>query len=272
MKEQNHLLCALIAVCAFGLICSADEAVQAERVEAVAKNQKDSTNELAAVIDQACAKEQMRPGFLYGEIMRYLGSGPTSRTVRVPDGRHIWTNRVTGLVFGSRPKFKMVEKYADAEVEAGVRRNAAARQSLLEHLGTSLHNDSPYAQREIFEVAAFLWGKDRTKSGGDQAKEDHVVNFDEIAHGLMNNEALASSTRIRAALYLRDATSLDIAPVLKGIVSSLPHEKPSDELLKSLRDICAFVPEAAKVLKDVDESAKPKANDVDDIVVDTSAL
>lgn len=96
------------------------------------------------------------------------------------------------------------------------------------------------------------WGKNRNIRESDHVVTDRIGNFDEILRNLMENEKLAPSTRIKAALYLREANGMEVLPVLRGIVTNLLSEKPSSELIRSLQRISVFVPEAENALNDIE--------------------
>lgn len=156
--------------------------------------------------------------------------------------------------------YRPVEKYSAQEVEDGILRNIAAHKAILEHINNHLAEGGEQEQCGFLEFAILTWGKDRNRRLGDRVKLDQLYSFDEIVLGILNDDTLAPSTRIKAALYLREANGMEVLPVLRGIVTNLPPEKPSAELIRSLQRISVFVPETENALNDIETNVSIKTN------------
>ncbi|MDI6775554.1 MAG: hypothetical protein QME60_09260 [Verrucomicrobiota bacterium] len=173
-----------------------------------------------------------RPGFLSGLLLSYVGHGPESKYVYVrdeaEDKRHSGTN---GLTIRGLHR-KQVEKYTDAEVQAGIARNAAARQAVLEHFLKFLDEGDAYEQSEMVELVNRLWGRDRSKRTGDLAAIDHV-DADALMEGVFGDASRPAAARMRAAFCLADAKPPEVRAFMLNVVTNTP----ADDMYRQSEDM-----------------------------------
>ena len=158
-----------------------------------------------------------RPGFLSGMLMSFLKRGPETKFVDEKVGR-----RETS--FGNRPEFKRVEKYTDAEVQAGIARNAAARQAVLEHFLRFLDEGDAYEQSEMVELVYRLWGSNRSTRTGDLVVIDHVQDADALMDSVFRDATHPAAARMRAAFCLADDKPTEVQAFMLNVVTNTPAE------------------------------------------------
>ena len=139
-----------------------------------------------------------RPGYLSGILLQFARRGPESRFVEQKAG---WDSEElqgqAGNTLTMRTmRYKKVEKYTDAEVQAGVARNAAARQAVLEHFLKFLPEGSAYEQSEIVDLVYRLWG-----SGSHEKCQAEPV-ADVLIEAVYRNRNLPTLARYTAAMRL----------------------------------------------------------------------
>ena len=146
-----------------------------------------------------------RQGFLSGMLLFFAKSGPESRfvdeAVRDENGKIHWvrsgdggTNKLHIL----HSEHRNVEKYTDAEVKAGIARNAAARQAVLEHFLKFLGEGSAYEQSEVLDFVYRQWGSTSFERRKDEAVADDLIE------AVYKDTSRPLALRIRAASYFPD--------------------------------------------------------------------
>lgn len=167
-----------------------------------------------------------RPGFLSGILMQFVKRGPESRYVDEKVGRRTWETQgpATNKIVFHDATYKKVEKYTDAEVQAGIARNAAARQAVLEHFLKFLDEGDAYEQSEMVELVNRLWGRERFKRMGDLAAIDHVQDADALVEGVFRDATRPAAVRMRAAFCLADAKPSEVQAFMLNVVTNTPTD------------------------------------------------
>ena len=169
-----------------------------------------------------------RPGFLSGSLLRtFTKKGPENRYVEeyVRDSnRKIVSEPVIHSKEG-RPKARQakrvkVEKYTDAEVEAGISRNAAARQAVLEHFLKFLHEGDAYEQSEMVKLVYELWGPHRKVRGVDLTVTDNVPDAEELIAAVFRNPEAPALARMEAAVSLSNPPPQEFQSFMLNIVTN----------------------------------------------------
>lgn len=159
-----------------------------------------------------------RPGFLSGLLMRsFVKRGPESRYV---DERNGWQR--TSL--GNRPAFKKVEKYTDAEVAAGIARNAAARQAVLEHFLKFLDEGDAYEQSEMVGLVNWLWRGTGERCTNDLAVVDLVQDVDALIHAVFRDRSCQAVVRMSAFSCLPEVNPTEAQAFMLNVVTNTPPE------------------------------------------------
>jgi hypothetical protein len=146
-----------------------------------------------------------RPGYLSGMLLQFTKRGPEDKFVdeyvRDVNGKMQFaesgpTNSTVRLR-GIRAVRTRVEKYTEAEVQAGIACNAAARQAVLEHFLKFIDEGDAYEQSEIVDLVCRLWGS--TSSGGRRRDEPLA---DDLIEAVYRDETRPLLVRYRAGLSL----------------------------------------------------------------------
>lgn len=173
-----------------------------------------------------------RPGFLSGSLMQFVKRGPESKyveeCVRDREGKVVFepSGSSNGKITlkGMRPRLVKLEKYTDAEVQAGIARNTAARQAVLEHFLKFLNEGDAYEQSEMVELVSRLWGRERITRAGDHAIIDHVQDADALIAGVFHDVTRPATARMRAAFYLADAKPVEVRAFMLNVVINTPTD------------------------------------------------
>lgn len=168
-----------------------------------------------------------RPGFLSGMLMAFVNRGPENRFFDEKVGRR-------QTAFGNRPDFKKVEKYTDAEVAAGIARNAAARQAVLEHFLKFLDEGDGYEQSEMVELVNRLWGRNRDQRIQDLTMVDNMADVDALIESVFIGDSHTAAARMHAAFCLADANKPEVQTFMLQVVTNTPPDDiyhQSEEML-----------------------------------------
>lgn len=186
-----------------------------------------------------------RPGLLSGLLLSYVKHGPESKYVYVRDDaedkRQSSTN---GLVMRGLYQ-KKVEKFTAAEVAAGIARNAAARQAVLEHFLKFLDEGDGYEQSEMVELVNRLWGHDRTRRMGDLASIDNVPDADALIETVLLDDARPAEARMRAAFCLADAKRAEVQALMLGVVTNTPTDERGHQSEDMVNKALAYLESSA---------------------------
>lgn len=177
-------------------------------------------------------------GFLVSQALRFIHLGPENKFVAVGVG---WeplsadTNRQTKIIMRQR-KYVQQEKYTEAEVKAGIARNAAARQAVLEHFLKFLDEGDAYEQSEMVELVCRLWGRDRIKRTSDLAVIDNVPDADALIEAVLKDGSRPEAARMRAAYCLPDSKRVEVRTFMMSVVTNNPvsHRQSYDVVGKAL--------------------------------------
>jgi hypothetical protein len=121
-------------------------------------------------------------------------------------------------------KYKQIEKYTDAEVQAGKARNAAARQAVLEHFLKFLGEGDAYEQSEIVDLVNQMWGRNRARRTCDLAVVDHMQDADALIEAVFRDASRPAAVRMRAALCLADAKRAEAQAFMLNVVTNTPTD------------------------------------------------
>ena len=162
-----------------------------------------------------------RPGFLSGTLLRFTKQGPENKYVDEKIGRKTWQDvgPATNKVVWSDAVYKKTEKYTDAEVQAGIARNAAARQAVLEHFLKFLDDGDAYEQSEMVELVNRLWGRERIKHTIDLAVVDNVPDVDDLIESVYKDDSRSLFVRYTAALWLPKEKQGDLQGFMLTVVA-----------------------------------------------------
>lgn len=181
-----------------------------------------------------------RPGFLSGFLMNFTKLGPEHKVVdeyeRDANGKIYFTERAssTNKVVGMRAVRKKVEKYTDAEVQAGIARNAAARQAVLEHFLKFLDEGDPYEQSEVVDAVYRLWGS----ASLDRRKDEPLA--DDLIKSVYDDDSRSLFVRYMAALWLPKEKQGDFQGFMLNVVAksmSADFFKSDDLLNRTLSNL-----------------------------------
>lgn len=167
-----------------------------------------------------------RPGVLSGVLMQFVKRGPESRVIEVGVGWEslpVGTNRQAKVIMRQR-RHEKVEKYTDAEVQAGIARNVAARLAVLEHFLKFLDEGDAYEQSEMVELVNRLWGRARSKRTEDLAIVDNVPDADALIESVFQDDTHPALARMRAALCLPDDQRPGIQSFMLNVVTNTPTD------------------------------------------------
>lgn len=165
-----------------------------------------------------------RLGFLSGLLLSYVNHGPENKYVHMRDDAEDKRNFVTNGLAVRGLYRKKVEKYTDVEVQAGIARNAAARQAVLEHFLKFLDEGDAYEQSEIVELINRLWGRASSKRTRDLAVIDHVQDTDALMEKVFRDASRPAAVRMRAAFCLADDKPTEVQAFMLNVVTNTPAE------------------------------------------------
>jgi hypothetical protein len=169
-----------------------------------------------------------RPGFLCGNLLSYTRRGPENKLVYVRDDAELQRQSVTNRLVIRGLHRKQVEKYTDAEVEAGIERNAAARQAVLEHFLKFLHEGDAYEQSEMVKLVYELWGPHRKVRGVDLTVTDNVPDAEELIAAVFHNPEAPALARMEAAVSLSNPPPQEFQSFMLNIVTNHVPEDVGD--------------------------------------------
>jgi len=179
-----------------------------------------------------------RSGFLAGTILNFTKKGPENKYVDEKSGRKTWevVGAVTNKVILGDAVYKKVERFTAAEVQAGIARNAAARQAVLEHFLKFLDDGDAYEQSEIVDVVNRLWGRDRIKRNGDLAVIDNVPDAEALIEAVFKDGSRPEDVRQRAAFCLPDSKQPEIRAFMMSVVTNTPssYSQKADTVRRAL--------------------------------------
>jgi len=179
-----------------------------------------------------------RPGFLSGTLLRFTKQGPENKYVDEKIGRKTWQDvgPVTNKVVWSDAVYKKTEKYTDAEVHAGIARNAAARQAVLEHFLKFLDDGDAYEQSEMVELVNRLWGRERSTRTRDLAVVDNVPDADALIEAVFKDGSRPEAARMSAAHCLPDNKQPEIEAFMLCVVTNTPmsYQQSEDMVRRAL--------------------------------------
>ena len=166
------------------------------------------------------------PGFLSGILMQFVKRGPESKYI---DQKLEWKSEELKGDAGNtltvrRMEHKKVKKYTDAEVAAGIARNAAARQAVLEHFLKFLDEGDAYEQSEIVLLVNRLWGHGRLIRTGDLAIIDHVQDVDALLESVFQDRSRPMIVRMSAVFCLPNAAPSEVQAFMLNVVTNTPPE------------------------------------------------
>jgi hypothetical protein len=161
-----------------------------------------------------------RPGFLSGLLMQFVWRGPESKYVYVRDDSREQLQSSTNRLVMRGLYQKKVEKFTDGQVAAGIARNAAARQAVLEHFLKFLGEGDAYEQSELVDLVVCLWGRSRSKRTEDPAVVDHVQDADTLIEVVFRDDSRQAAARMRSAFYLADAKHAEVQAFMLNVVTN----------------------------------------------------
>jgi len=178
------------------------------------------------------AQSGKRPGFLSGALLQFVKRGPEDKYVedyvRDNNGKIVFepSGSAKGSVKlkGMRAKSVRIEKYTDIEVQAGIARNAAARQAVLERFLKLLDEGDAYEQSEMVDLINRLWGRDRIKRTVDLTVVDNVPDADALFEAVFKDLSRPEAARMRAAYCLPNSKKLEVRAFMLGVVTNNPAE------------------------------------------------
>lgn len=179
-----------------------------------------------------------RSGYLSGTILGFTRQGPESKYVDEKVGRKTWdvVGSATNRIRWGDAVYKKVEKYTDADVRAGIARNAAARQAVLEHFLKFLDEGDAYEQSEMVNLVNRLWGRERIKRTEDLAVVDNVPDADALIEAVFKDGSRPEAARMSAAYCLPDSKRLAVRAFMIGVVTNNPadHKQNYDVVDRAL--------------------------------------
>ena len=185
------------------------------------------------------------PGILAGRLMLFTKQGPESRYVYerddVADRNLTNTNRL--ILRGLHQK--KVEKYTDAEVAAGIARNAAARQAVLEHFLKFLDEGDAYEQSELVDLVNRLWGRERLRRTADLAVVDHVQDAEALIEVVFRDESRPAAARMRAAFCLPDDKRQEVQVFMLNVVTNTPADDRGQQSEDMINRALAYLKSSA---------------------------
>ncbi|MEO5367931.1 MAG: hypothetical protein H7831_16535 [Magnetococcus sp. WYHC-3] len=186
-----------------------------------------------------------RPGFLSGLLVSFVRHGPESKLVYVRDDAEDKRPAITNGLTIRGLRQKEVEKYTAAEVAAGIARNAAARQAVLEHFLKFLDEGDAYEQSEMVELVNRLWGRERSKRTADLAVVDKVPDADALIATVFKDDARPTAARMRAAYCLADAKQAEVQAFMLDVVTNSPAENMYHQSEAMVNEALAYLETSA---------------------------
>jgi hypothetical protein len=199
--------------------------------------------EFQSMFRDTCNKYQHeRIGVVSGLIIQFTKIGPESRSVEEKmldkDGKPVFeeilpTNRAV-VITRVKPKYRTVEKYTDAEVQAGIARNAAARDAVLEKFSKFFNEGNVFEQRVLLDTVYRLWGS----TSHERRKTDPIA--DDLIEAVYKDVSLPLPVRYTAKIYLPQvkqdaAQSFLLEVVKKGMEEKGSHSE--EFFCRALKDM-----------------------------------
>lgn len=163
-----------------------------------------------------------RPGLLSGMLLLFVELGPQNKYVYVRDDAPERNQSSSNGLIARGLYRKKVEKYTDAEVQAGIARNAAARQAVLERFLKFLDDGGAYEQSEMVDLVNRLWGRHRNTRMGDYAVTDHVSDSEALIATVFRDESRPALARMVAAFCLAGSQPNQVRDFMLGLVTNTP--------------------------------------------------
>ena len=208
-----------------------------------------------------------RPGQLSGHLLVFTRMGPESclieEYVRDNDGKIVqepYPAKRDGRLKAIRSAKRMVERYTEAEVKAGIARNAAARQAVLEHFLKFLDEGDAYEQSEMVDLVNRLWGRERIKRDKDLAVVDNVPDADALIEAVYKDDSRPLFVRYTAALWLPKEKQGDFQGFMLNIVAKSMSADffKSDDLLNGALNYLGVEADAAALAALKSQTNGPK--------------
>lgn len=173
-----------------------------------------------------------RPGLFFRFLRWFVMRGPESKYVeeyvRDEGGTIVFEPRPSSngeaRLRGMYARRHRVERYTDAEVAAGIARNSAARQALLEHCLKFFDEGSAYEQGDLIWLVDGLWGRSRITRTRDLAVVDHVQDAEELIKAIFRDTSRHPAIRMRAALCLADDMQPEVRAFMLDVVTNTPPD------------------------------------------------
>jgi hypothetical protein len=183
-------------------------------------------------------KDRGQQGFFANQTLQFVRRGPESKYVAVGVG---WeplpaeTNRPTKIIMRQR-KYEQQEKYTEADVKAGIARNAAARQAVLEHFLKFLDEGDAYEQSEMVDLINRLWGRERIKRDKDLAVIDNVPDADLLIEAVFKDGSRPEAARMQAAFCLPGSKQPEAQAFMLSVVTNNPtaYQQSHDMVRRAL--------------------------------------
>ena len=159
---------------------------------------------------------------LFNCLYQFTIRGPESKVIEVDAGWELLpaqSERQSCVIMRQRCHEK-VEKYTDAEVMAGIARNAAARQAVLEHFLKFLPEGDSCEQGVMIWLVDRLWGRSRILRTRDLAAIDHVQDAEVLIEAIFRDASRPAAVRMRAAFCLAAAKPTEVQAFMLNVVTN----------------------------------------------------
>lgn len=189
----------------------------------------------------------LRQGFFSGLLLKFINEGVESKFVHVHDlaADKEWMDKhPEGSVMISGIHRKKVEKYTDAEVEAGIARNAAARQAVLEYFLKFLEECDTYEQKDLVDLVFELWGPLSVTQSRDLTVIDHVPDAVALIETVMNDDSRPVDVRLRAGYHLYRSKPEEVRAFMMGLVTHIPLDEkgqPRKDIVSKALDYLEYM-------------------------------
>lgn len=160
----------------------------------------------------------VRPGLMSGMLLRFAELGPESRYIekRVGWECHDLKGEAGNILTMRKPHYERIEKFTNVEVQAGIARNAAARQAILEYFLKFLDEASAYEQSEMVDLVHRLWGSTSSRLRKDELVADNLID------AVFRDESRPVAVRMRAAFYLPENRQDEVQEFMLNVVTNIP--------------------------------------------------